>query len=137
MKATLAQWAIALLLLGLITRGLLAQSALQDWDAYPAPMTSPYPAPQLPTIPPRPNGIVPPRIIPTSTSGSLSVFEEERPVLGSQESKRPKRASHQEPAVEPTPQPAPFLPSPEDVAVARRYAQYVEERLLSDAGWWK
>ena len=133
MKSTLTRWAIALLLLGLITRGLLAQPTLQDWDAYPVPTTSPYPPPQLPTIPPRPNGIVPPRIIPTRTPGSLSVFEEERPVLGSQESKRPKRASHQESVVEAVM----FVPSPEDVAVARRYAAYVEERLLSDTGWWK
>lgn len=132
MKTRLTRWAIALLLLGLITRGLLAQPTLQDWDAYPVPITSPYPPPQLPTIPPRPNGIVPPRIIPTKTPGSLSIFEDERPLLGSQESKRPKQASHQEPVVEAVV----FVPSP-DVATARRYAAYVEERLLSDTGWWK
>jgi len=114
MKATtVLRWVIALFLLGTITRNLLAQPPSESPDlAYPwaeAEQADPYPWETTEPVIVR-----------------LSVAE-----TPEEKSKLSRGAAQAESVAQP------FVPSPEVIATARRYAEYVEMRLLSNEGWWK
>jgi len=146
MKTRVAQWVITLLLLGLITNNLLAQAVppRPPGDAYPAPPTEPYPGPTRnpypwPTIEPvepyPPSPVIPtrtPRATPSLATLSVSGDVRPRLMVGPKPNQAKRRA---EAAVEFAP--VVFVPSAEDIAIARRHGELARLRLLSDTGWWK
>ena len=146
MRTSIIRWSIALLLLVLVTSNLLAQPVPprlpEDTypppptiEPYPGPTRNPYPWPTEPQEPYPPSPVIPTRTPRATPSlATLSVSEDLRPRL--MVGPKPNQAKRRAAAVVEL-APVVFVPSAEDIAIARQQAELARTRLLSDTGWWK